>query len=373
MELFWLVVATVAPALVVSWLACWLVRYKSQAWGLVDQPTLRKDHVAPTPLGGGLAIWLAVVVIFAFASMVAIANPVWLANVPLGSFLAQHQAGVVTKLGQLWFLLGGGTILMLLGLADDIRGVSWKLRLLVEVVVATAIVLGMGLKLTVFLGVPVLTTLLSVLWIVVLVNSFNMLDNMDGLSGGVAFIACTMLAMVLLMSPEPGHEEPQLFVASMMLVLGGGLLGFLKHNWPPAKLFMGDAGSYFVGYWIAIATLLATYTNYRSPTPHAVLAPLCILAIPLYDMASVILIRLREGRSPFQADRRHFSHRLVQLGMTKFQAVVTIYMATIASGLSSLLLHRTDSVGAIIVILCVVAVLTLLANLENFCRSRDGS
>ena len=128
---------------------------------------------------------------------------------------------------------------------------------------------------------------------------------------------------------------------------------------------MGDAGSYFVGYWIAIATLLSTYTGARSETPHAVLAPLCVLAIPLYDMLSVIWIRIREGRSPFQADKRHFSHRLVDMGMTKKQAVVTIYLATITCSLGALLLPRTDMWGALIVLAIVVCMLGLVAVLES--------
>jgi UDP-GlcNAc:undecaprenyl-phosphate GlcNAc-1-phosphate transferase len=206
---------------------------------------------------------------------------------------------------------------------------------------------------------------MSVIWIVMLINSFNMLDNMDALSGGVAAIICTMLALMLIVTPESSRGQPQLFVAAMLLVMVGALLGFLKHNWPPASIFMGDAGSYFVGYWIAIASLLSTYTGAKGTTPHAVLAPLCVLAIPLYDMVSVIWIRIREGRSPFQADKRHFSHRLVDLGMTKKQAVVTIYLATVTCSLGALLLPRTDVWGALIVLAIVFCMLALVGVLES--------
>jgi len=168
-----------------------------------------------------------------------------------------------------------------------------------------------------------------------------------------------------MVTPDASRGQPQLFVAAMLLVLVGALLGFLKHNWPPATIFMGDAGSYFVGYWIAIASLLSTYTDAKGATPHAVLAPLCVLAIPLYDMLSVIWIRLREGRSPFQADKRHFSHRLVDLGMTKKQAVITIYLATVTCSLGALLLPRTDATGAMIVLLIVICMLALVGVLET--------
>ncbi|MEO8271302.1 MAG: MraY family glycosyltransferase, partial [Aureliella sp.] len=166
-------------------------------------------------------------------------------------------------------------------------------------------------------------------------------------------------------SPDPSGGQPQLFVAMMLFVAVGSILGFLCHNWPPAKIFMGDAGSYFVGFWIAVATLLATYAGYQGETPHAVVAPLIVMAIPLYDMTSVIWIRLREGRSPFEADKRHFSHRLVDLGMTKKQAVLTIYLATGTCAVGALLLPRVDVWGAGLIVLSTLLVLGLVVMLES--------
>src|SRR5690606_15600815 len=129
-------------------------------------------------------------------------------------------------------------------------------------------------------------------------------------------------------NPDPRTQQPQLFVAGLLLVLAGSILGFLWHNRPPARIFMGDAGSYFIGFTIAIATLLATFSSYQSVRPHTVLAPLCVLAVPLYDTVTVLWIRLRQGKSPFHADKNHFSHRLVDLGLNKTQAVLTIYLLT---------------------------------------------
>src|SRR5205085_1367522 len=122
-----------------------------------------------------------------------------------------------------------------------------------------------NLRLTAFIPYPLVTESLSVLWIVALINAFNMLDNMDGLSAGVAAIAAAMLAAVLLLSPDPTTNHPQLFVAGLLFVLIGSLLGFLWHNRPPAKIFMGDSGAYFIGFTIAVAALLASYTGYHSP------------------------------------------------------------------------------------------------------------
>ena len=259
--------------------------------------------------------------------------------------------------------------MMLLGLADDRWGLDWRIRLAVELLVAVAIV-RLGWRKTPFLDVPLATDALSVLWIVGLVNSFNMLDNMDGLSAGVAAIAAAVLAAVMLLAPDPATSQPQLFVGGLFLVILGSLLGFLGHNYPPARLFMGDAGSYLIGYLLATTTLVATFAGGSLPR-HAMLAPLCALAVPLYDTLSVVLIRLREGRSPFVGDKSHFSHRLVSLGMTKTQAVLTIYLATATCGLGALLLHQVDATGAVVVVLLVGCTLVLIAILETAGRHHN--
>jgi UDP-GlcNAc:undecaprenyl-phosphate GlcNAc-1-phosphate transferase len=362
-----LIIVSVIPSWVLSWLAVgWIQRHAARL-GLLDKPNARKVHTTPIPLGGGLGIWFGVASVFAMGTL-AIALCSWnpdLASRFLPESVAVYIPGLLSRSGSIWFLIGGGTIVMILGLMDDRFGLDWKLRLGIEFGVAAAVVYGLNLHLTAYIDIPWLTSLLSVFWIVMLINSFNMLDNMDALSGGVAAIICAMLSVMLLSTQESSQGQPQLFVAAMMLTLLGGLLGFLKHNWPPAKIFMGDAGSYFVGYWIAVSTLLSTYAGVKGSAPHAVLAPLCLLAIPLYDMISVISIRLSEGRSPFQADKKHFSHRLVELGMSKKQAVGTIYLATLTCSLCALILPRTDWIGAGIVIAIVLAMLALIGLLES--------
>ena len=366
-----LVLATVFPAFLISVFAVGLVKRFAVTLGLLDEPNARKVHKVPIPLGGGLGIWLGVVGTFLLGTIVLylLRTNEQLARELVPTRLQPHLPGLMSRAGQIWLLLGGGTILAILGLLDDRFALDWRARLAVEFLVAGFVVYLQNLQLTAFIGIPWLTGILSVIWIVMLINSFNMLDNMDALSGGVAAIICGMFAMMLIVNPDPVQGQPQLFVAAMLLVLLGSLLGFLKHNWPPATIFMGDAGSYFVGYWIAIGSLLSTYAGAKGLTPHAVLAPLCVLAIPLYDMVSVIWIRVREGRSPFQADKRHFSHRLVDLGMTKKQAVVTIYLATITCSLGALLLPRTDIWGAAIVVAIVLCMLALVGVLESLTGS----
>ncbi|MDP6445154.1 MAG: MraY family glycosyltransferase, partial [Pirellulaceae bacterium] len=150
----------------------------------------------------------------------------------------------------------------------------------------------------------------------------------------------------------------------------GSLLGFLFHNRPPAKLFMGDAGAYLVGYWIAIGTSLSTYTTYHSASPHAILAPLFVMAVPLYDTITVLTIRLREGRSLYEADKSHFTHRLVDLGLTKGQSVLTAFLLTATCGLCALLLRRVGPGGAFVLALVVVCVLALINILETTARRK---
>jgi UDP-GlcNAc:undecaprenyl-phosphate GlcNAc-1-phosphate transferase len=358
------VAGSVAPGLIVAWAAIFLVRRWAPAWGLIDRPGHRKVHATPTPMGGGIGIWLGVVV--AFAAMHAAA--LWGKGNPdsVPQFAEPHIEGLIAKADSLWLLLGAATVMMALGLVDDFRGLPWQLRLGVQGAVAALCVWWLEeLRLSIFVEAPLVTGTLSVLWIMALVNSFNMLDNMDGLSGGVAAISSGILAAVLLTMPDPQTGSPQLFVAGFLLVLVGSLLGFLSHNRPPARIFMGDAGSYFIGFSIAAATLLATFTGYHSARQHTILAPLCVLAVPLYDLTSVLWIRLREGRSPFVGDKSHFSHRLVELGMTKPQAVLTIYLTTATCGLGALLLHQVNALGAGVIALVVLCILSLVAVLET--------
>ncbi len=375
LNLIWLLSGTVLPSFLFCWLAVWVVRRWAIRWQLVDRPGARKVHTSPTPMGGGLAIWFGVVLCFALGQLVLLLHAMggeitWLTNSIIPAFARPHLDGLLHQSTALWALLGGGTILMIVGLIDDRHGLGWQLRLGVQFAVAATCVLWQGWRLTAFIELPWITWLLSVLWIVALINSFNMLDNMDGLSAGVAAVAAAILAAVLLLTFDPQTRQPQIFVAGFLLVLVGSLMGFLWHNRPPARIFMGDAGSYFVGFCIAVATLLATFTQYQGTRQHAVLAPLCVMAVPLYDMISVIWIRLRQGRSPFEADKNHFSHRLVDLGLTKGQAVLTIYLTTATCGLGALLLNRVDLFGALVVVLMIVCILCLIAILESTARRR---
>jgi UDP-GlcNAc:undecaprenyl-phosphate/decaprenyl-phosphate GlcNAc-1-phosphate transferase len=362
-----LVLLAAVPSFLIAWAAVPWVRERAAGWGLVARPRLDRFHKEPTPLGGGIAIWLGVVVTFAAAQLLLwliAAGAVRIEVFP--QLLATHFAGLEQQAPKLWILLAAGTVMMILGLVDDRGGIDWRLRLGVQTFVA-AIIVWQGWRLTAFIDAPLFTAALSVIWIVGIVNAFNMLDNMDGLSAGVAWIAAAILIAVILTAPSPASNGPQLFVAGFLLVLAGAIGGFWWHNRPPATIFMGDAGSYFVGFSIATATLMATFAGGGMPR-HAVFAPLCVLAVPIYDMLTVIAIRLRAGRSPFEGDKNHFSHRLVALGLTPKLAVWTIYLLTTACGLGALLLHQVNELGAVVILVMVGCMLAVIAILEATAR-----
>jgi UDP-GlcNAc:undecaprenyl-phosphate GlcNAc-1-phosphate transferase len=362
--MLWLIIGAMVPSLLITWSLGFVIRGFARRMGLVDQPGPRKVHATPVPLGGGIAIWAGVTLPLLVGLIV-----LWTGIAPLPSFAQIHAEGLQQQTGDLLFLLACGTVLMLLGLCDDRRGLDWRVRLIAQTCIAVLVVVWRGWRLTMFVDLPQVTALVSVIWIVGLVNSFNMLDNMDGLSAGVAAIAASMLAAVMLMAPDPQTSQPQLFVAGMLLVLVGSLLGFLWHNRPQARLFMGDAGSYFIGFVLAVITILATFSGGKLPQ-HAILAPLCVFAVPLYDTISVLCIRLRAGRSLFEGDKNHLSHRLVELGLSKPQAVLTIYLMTAACGLGALVLHQVNTAGAVTVFLSIVCLLAVIAILETTARKK---
>lgn len=355
-----LIAGCLLPALITSLAMTGLIRWLAPRWGLIDKPSARKVHQVPTPLGGGIGIWCGVMLPLV---AVQICISVWSQSPPswLPADLAPHLAGAVSRSRELWLVMGASTVLAATGLMDDFRPLSWRLRLALQFGIS-ALIVAAGVRATVFSSNPWFGAVISVFWFVILVNSFNFLDNMDGLSSGIALIVSLVFAVMMLTKPH----EPHLFVGGFFLIVAGSLLGFLYHNWSPARIFMGDAGSYFLGFSIACMTILGTFYSAADANSHVCLAPLCVMAVPLYDLISVVLIRLWEGRSPFQPDKRHFSHRLVDLGLTKVQAVLTVHLTTLTTGLLGLLLYAVSTWAAgLLIVSCVGCVLALIAILES--------
>lgn len=347
-------VSIVAYAFVLGAALGGAVRVVAPRVGLVDHPGGRKAHAAPTPLGGGVAIWLTVGIVLASGAIALRFGAPYLPR-----DVAIHAKGALLRGRELAVVFGLATAIMALGLADDRFRLPWQLRLGVQTLLAGLFVLS-GDRLTMFQpgGTPMvaLMSLVTILWIVGLTNSFNFLDNMDGLAASVALIAAVLFVVAQ-------ANVNGLFVPAVLLALVGALGGFLVHNRPPARLFMGDAGSNFLGFLLGVLTVAGTFTR-TGYSPYGVLVPLLVMAVPLYDTASVVLIRLREGRSPFQADRCHLSHRLVDRGLTPGRAVATIDLITLAGGLGALLLYRATPFSAAVIVAQTACLLGLVAALE---------
>lgn len=366
----WLILACLASSFVVSYLATAGMRWLAPRVGLVDQPNVRKVHIVPTPLGGGLGVLAGVVLpllVVAFGAQVVAHSgsaPAW-----IPADWAPHAAGIASRTGGLWSLLAAGLVIAGLGLLDDLKPLAWRPKLLVQFLVAGGLVAS-GVRATLFSNAPWVGDIVTLFWIVGLTNSFNFLDNMDALSGGIGCIAATVFAAIMLTATA----QPHWFVAGYLLLIAGSLAGFLVHNWPPAKIFMGDAGSCLIGLWIASLTVLGTFYDEQQTGRHVIFAPLCVLAVPLYDFTSVMIIRLRQGRSPFHADKSHFSHRLVELGLSKRSAVLTIHLVTLMTGLAGLLLYQVRGwTGSLLVMGLVLCALAVIAILETAGRQgRNG-
>ena len=368
--MIFLIAACFGSAFFVSILATRLMRTLSPKVGLIDHPAARKVHVTPTPLGGGIGIWCGVVVPLAIAH----AAVWWLARQPqlpewFPAEMTPHLPGMLQRVGLLWSIIGAGTVLSIMGLIDDVRDLPWQPRLVVQILVAIALTFA-GVRATVFAPWPWLGALITVGWMLVLINSFNFLDNMDGLSGGIALIASLIFATIMLTC----LAEPRWFVAAALLIMAGSLTGFLWWNWSPASIFMGDTGSYFIGLFVSSLTVVGTFYDDSATTGrHVMLAPLCVLAVPLYDFATVLLIRLKQGRSPFKPDKSHFSHRLVELGLKPRHAVLTVHLATLTTGFGAILLYQVPTWNAAAVVIgLIVCVLLIVAILETAGRSKGA-
>jgi UDP-GlcNAc:undecaprenyl-phosphate/decaprenyl-phosphate GlcNAc-1-phosphate transferase len=344
-----------------------LVRQVALRVGFLDQPGPRKLHVKPMPYGGGVAVVVALALAVGIAAWVLAG----LLHSQDGTALRQELeltplAFDASVLRLLRLCLLGALGALALGIVDDRYTLTPLAKLVVQFILAGAVVWG-GVRLTVLIGDNLVTQAITVLWIVLLTNSFNLLDNMDGLCAGTVAISAGLLALV-------AGQTSQGAVAVVASALAGAGLGFLKWNFSPATIYLGDAGAMFCGFLMATLCVVTTYYHYRE-SPLSIGVPFLILAIPLYDTASVLILRLRSGRPLLKGDRSHFSHRLVDLGMSHRQAVATIHLAALAIGLPAVVIRRlTTSEGLVLVgqSLLVLAVIALLERAGHLRSERGG-
>lgn len=280
-------------------------------WGVLDAPSGRKTQMRPVPLLGGLAMATGFTAVLLGAVAV------------LPSPDAQRQLATTLALG---------SIVLLVGLVDDIRELSPMARLLAELAVgAGAWAGGLGVSLS---GVPVIDLALTMAWVAVVTNAINLLDNMDGLSSGVAAIGALWFLAI-------AAVNGQYLVAVMAAAVAGCALGFLRHNFPPpARIYMGDAGALFLGFCLAVVGMKLRFAG---PTQVTFFVPILVLGVPLLDTALVTLTRLAVGRSPFEGGRDHLSHRLLSLGLSVPQATGALCGSAALFGWIALVMSRVDT------------------------------
>ena len=347
-----------ALALVAALLVTPLARRAAIRLDIVNHPSARKLHLSPVPYLGGVAIYLA------FAAILA-----------LDGEALVHTSGVAKATSQLVAILIGASLMALLGLLDDRFSLPPLLKLGGQLLGAFLLVLA---HVTVQLNhFQWLETPLTVLWVVGITNAFNLMDNMDGLAVGTAAIASSFFFLHAIMA-----LTTQTLVASMAAALAGACFGFLYYNWNPAKIFMGDAGSLFLGYLLAALALkltLAPITPQVSAIARelgypvgagthaiALLAPIFVLGVPIFDTTMVTLSRLRRGVRISQAGRDHTSHRLVAAGLSHRESVMTIYLADCAlGGVSVVLTHATITEGVLVGLLALGVAGALFVRFER--------
>ena len=340
-----------------------LSRFLARRLGVLDAPGPRKVHAIPTPRMGGLAVFLSftTIVLLGYAAAPALAaRPEVQAWFGRGFVFLQDAPRVEAKLLALLF---GATLAFAVGLADDILGTRFPVGVKAAgQIVAAAVLIAADIRIS-FLPADWMNAVVTLLWVVGITNAFNLLDNMDGLSAGVAFVASAVLLINAWFLGE-------FFISLVLLAFMGSLLGFLWYNWNPASIFLGDCGSLFIGYVLASLTLLERYVSHASSSYFPILMPVLVLAVPLLDTATVIVIRVREGRPIYVGDRRHLSHRLVALGLSPKAAVLVIYLITFCLGLGAASLADA-TVGETTLILLQSAAFVALILILMFFERRE--
>lgn len=304
--------------------------------GLYDLPNERKIHQMPIPRLGGIGIWFSVCITMGIIIL-------WFWNYPHGNALSG--------------LFAGSTIIFIVGVVDDIKGLSPKVKLIFQFI-AAIVAYAFGVQIAaldfpfidgvVKLGIFALP--ITVIWIVAISNALNFIDGVDGLAGGVTAISALTLGVVAYYTQQP-------VAALVAAVIAGTMVGFLAYNFHPAKIFMGDSGALFCGFVlasIAVTGVLKTVT-------FTILLPILILSVPILDITYSVFRRLAKGKSPFIADGEHIHHQLIKAGVSQNRTILVFYFICIASGAIA-----TSFVGGIrayfILLLALIAIMLIIAN-----------
>jgi len=325
-------------ALGVAYMVTPSVQRLAVRWGAVDKPEARKVHTGIIPRLGGLAIY------------------------------AGFIAAVLASVHLTWELLGilvGGTAILLLGVVDDVYQISAKTKLVGQIAAASVLLLfdiridwltnplGSMIYLDMW-AIPI-----TLIWVVSLTNTLNLIDGLDGLAAGVSVIAAVT---IFLMAVELNFW----LVAVLTAALAGSALGFLYFNFSPAKIFMGDTGSMFLGYMLAAVSLVGTV---KSAATIALIVPMVALGLPILDTACAIIRRFNNGQPIFKPDRGHLHHRLLDMGLTQKQVVLILYMVTIVLGVSAIIMTEVRFGQAAFIVLGLLAAAFVAARKTGVLKS----
>jgi len=334
-------------------------------WGVLDHPGPRKVHRDPIPLVGGWAIFATLTLVLwgHIGAAWALRGSRLAESLPerIQYFIALAPSLALKTLP----VYAGALLIFVLGLMDDLRGLSVRKRLIFQVAIA-ALLVSLGVRPNLGFFPPWLAGLIGVIWIVGVTNAFNFLDGLDGLSCGVSLVGSLALLTIMGIGDQP---DVMFFLAA----LAGTQLGFLRFNWNPARVFLGSGGSLLLGYLLSVLTIVITFMrghpdNWLMP----LLAPVFVLAIPLYDTASVVLIRLLQNRSISIGDQSHFHHRLMRIGFSHRQTVIFIILIAFSVALSGVRLVSSTLGQSFLILLQIAGIMSLLIIAERVAKkARD--
>jgi UDP-GlcNAc:undecaprenyl-phosphate GlcNAc-1-phosphate transferase len=323
----------------------------------VDRPheQAHKGHREPIPLLGGVALclsWLLVVGGGLFASRIV-------GGGYLDPSVTLNLGGIFKVSREMLVLATGAGLATLLGLWDDRYNMRAITKLGGQLVVAILAVTWGGARITLFIHQPEIGWAISVFWFLLVMNAINFFDNMDGLAVGTATIAFFFFTLAAAI-------QEQYFVAALGASFTGAALGFWFFNHAPATIFMGDSGSHFLGYALALMGILVNYYRPDLPgTQFSILIPCFILAIPMFDVAAVVVIRLRNRQPIYIGDHNHISHRFLRMGMTRPQSVLMVHLLALCISLSVLPLMWGDERTTVVCLLQACTILLLVSLLQS--------
>ncbi len=317
----------------VTWRLIPAVRSFALQVGWADQPNERRLNREPLPNAGGLVIYAGVLAALVLATLL---RPIIIEGV----------------LAEVLTILLGGSILVLVGFIDDQFGLPAWVRLLTQILTALLLIAS-GIRIEATFGTfidPLLSILLTLFWVVGITNAINLMDGMDGLAGGVSFITAMSLLAV------SAQFETRAAATLVLAALGGGALGFLRHNFYPSRIIMGDAGAYFFGYVLAATAILG---NLKVTTVFALVPPVLFLLLPVLDTTQVFVLRLMAGKNPLSTPGKdHLHHRLLARGFSQRRTALALWTITLVSNWLGMKLQGMTTLASLVTIGSIIVLLS---------------